>query len=630
MEAPEEPKKVRKRPDRTLRLQQRKGMTQSVVKACLLKHLASSDAEKRLELRQAIRGRVEAFSKRYRAASLGMLHLVREVLQDGSAQQLPNIFQQTFFRQLMLGTEEAKKVAPEVKDLHARRPWLLENTPRFLGDSNIYSAGAKKYITNLKNHLRINLLRVVKKLVYRAEKLLDTEQLSNDGKRLLLYKVTGWPLPSSLNSEAGPLGGEALQWAQEQRGALQLPDGVALDQEWLRKDENLPRMLRFFAFANRQLQAIRAKEFVMVPVAAVRMHHIAIDNSVLFGILKEVGDVQGSDEAFASLADAHWSSTFRVSALMGGEPREFTRLVETDGVDLCMHQMRPKTPTELFEAQQASTKRGKRQTASEPVQLQEGDRVIGLDPGKRTIFHCAELLKNGKYRSMEFSSARYQRESGMLQARRRAERWNAEVWRELQALATVSLKGAELSKLLEYMEVYSEHKDVLWSHYSKDRWARQRMRLYGGKKRSFAGFLNELAHDPDFPESPRRVVVAYGNAGFDSGGMKGKLAVPRVRAYRECASRFLTVPVDEFRTSRVHWETENVMGVVGSKADRKAVRGLLWCGSTNQTAGKFVNRDLNAAINIRKCLVLPQRPPALCRHDSLSKLSKSITKWIRC
>ena len=371
------------------------------------------------------------------------------------------------------------------------------------------------------------------------------------------------------------------------------------------------------------------KEFVMVPLAGIRMHFVSLDTSALYGLLRDIGDVQPGYEAFEELADEHWGSTFRISKLLGGGSKAFTRLMETDGVSICLHQTRPKNASELLEKHA----RNKKKKPITPVALQGGaDRVIGLDPGKRTIYHCAELLGDGTFRSLEFSSARYQRESGMVQERRRSLKWNKEVRGELRALSVVSPKGLELPKLNAYLKVYHAHKAALWTEYTRAHWARQRLRLYGGKKRSFASFFNDMVRDPVSPEVPRRVVVGYGNASFDPGNMKRKQSVPTTRAYRECASRFLTASVDEFRTSRMEWETGRTLEVVGCRTERgaKAVRGLLWCSSTNQTTGKFINRDLNAAINIRRCLVLPQRPPELCRREGLAALEKRITRWIRC
>jgi hypothetical protein len=61
---------------------------------------------------------------------------------------------------------------------------------------------------------------------------------------------------------------------------------------------------------------------------------------------------------------------------------------------------------------------------------------------------------------------------------------------------------------------------------------------------------------------------------------------------------------------------------------RAKVRGLLALVSTTSDGKKrmeFVNRDFNAAINIRRCAVLESRPPALTRENFVGATSQSGT-----
>jgi hypothetical protein len=82
--------------------------------------------------------------------------------------------------------------------------------------------------------------------------------------------------------------------------------------------------------------------------------------------------------------------------------------------------------------------------------------------------------------------------------------------------------------------------------------------------------------------------------------------VPTSRAFKECASRFDTTPVDEFRTTAL-WNGDK------EKGSGVKVRGLLWYYSTRQHTSKYINRDLNAALNILDCFLLLQRPTAMDR-----------------
>jgi hypothetical protein len=60
------------------------------------------------------------------------------------------------------------------------------------------------------------------------------------------------------------------------------------------------------------------------------------------------------------------------------------------------------------------------------------------------------------------------------------------------SLSASSPKGADLGNFTKYLKTVLEQYDTLWNEYLKPRWAHQRMRLYGGKKRVFAKFFKGL------------------------------------------------------------------------------------------------------------------------------------------
>jgi len=139
------------------------------------------------------------------------------------------------------------------------------------------------------------------------------------------------------------------------------------------------------------------------------------------------------------------------------------------------------------------------------------------------------------------------------------------------------------------------------------------------------GFINRL-------KPCENTVLAYGSAKFAPGG-KGELSVPTTRAFKEMSYRFAIRLICEYRTSKVYWKDDSVLLRVAKKNANGIlvdVRGLLWCGSTKET-NKFVNRDLNAAVNILRCAKLPKRPEMLNRALSIGgKLEPRIGKIIRC
>ena len=83
---------------------------------------------------------------------------------------------------------------------------------------------------------------------------------------------------------------------------------------------------------------------------------------------------------------------------------------------------------------------------------------------------------------------------------------------------------------------------------------------------------------------------------------------------------------DEFRTSKVHCQDDSVLELVATMSrPRVGLRGLLF----NPSLHKFVSRDLNAALNIRRILLGP-RPDILCRQGVFQRLEQEIVIRIRC
>ena len=85
--------------------------------------------------------------------------------------------------------------------------------------------------------------------------------------------------------------------------------------------------------------------------------------------------------------------------------------------------------------------------------------------------------------------------------------------------------------------------------------------------------------------------------------------------------------MDEFRTSKVDSVDDSVLQLVGQKVDgvqaRRSFRGVLW----SVTRQKFVSRDLNAALNIRRCLL--NRPTILKRASANGRLEQAIVKRVK-
>jgi hypothetical protein len=288
----------------------------------------------------------------------------------------------------------------------------------------------------------------------------------------------------------------------------------------------------------------------------------------------------------------------------------FTYNIETDGLAASVHFQQPK-----------------RKLKQSPI-YKEVDKtkvdVWACDPGRTNIFFMVRKTEDNSYDFLKLTRNQYYKESGITKAKKKSEMWQSDI--KHTDLSSFSPKGLNIINFKLFLSNYMRQWETLWQEYSSDKWSLQRMRLYGGKKRVFANFFNKMES-----KSPKKkIIVCYGASKFNPTA-KNEVAVPTSRAYKECACRFPTSLVDEFRTSKISCEdSETILQKVVRKDTGKTVRGLLWYSSTIESKNKFVNRDRNAAINILNCFTLPTRPPMLCRSKKNTKIVQKVGRTILC
>ena len=326
-----EPGRKRTRVDRSEVNKRRKVLKLITVKCALLGRLRNGpDPGPTLRVVAQIRSRVEAYSRRVVNASLALATIVKGVFRrdtDSAAPMNadlswiadvpvpPEIFTQTFFRQLLLGTSGAQQPSQAVAQCHLAHPQLLLPGNRHLGDRNIYSAGAIQYLTNLKNALRTELDDRIKVACHRLG-------LDKDAANVVRYRINGWTLPQRFGC-CLPQTRAAEDAVFVHRRMLGLSGRTQIDETWLKNDANLPSLLRYSVYLNKVYQASENRLFNLVPICNVRAHFIRIDTSVLYGVLREAGVVDRmlSFQLFEGLRDVFWFDTFDFRKIKPGGVR---------------------------------------------------------------------------------------------------------------------------------------------------------------------------------------------------------------------------------------------------------------------------------------------------------------------
>ena len=211
----------KERLDRSEKLLARRTLDLTVVKSALRRYIKHSNMFASAMV-YAITDRVRVVSRKTVDMSIGFAGWIKEQFdgfQDVVAVQLDGIFEQTFFRQFMLGVEDADLPDARILDFHERHPGLRPSAERHMGDRNLYSSASKRYLTNFKNALRTNLDNRIRGFVGRYK---DLHQLSSTESFTMLYGLCGWRLPPRTERGALPMRREVYETIQEHRRVLEL------------------------------------------------------------------------------------------------------------------------------------------------------------------------------------------------------------------------------------------------------------------------------------------------------------------------------------------------------------------------------------------------------------------------
>jgi hypothetical protein len=201
----------------------------------------------------------------------------------------------------------------------------------------------------------------------------------------------------------------------------------------------------------------------------------------------------------------------------------------------------------------------------------------------------------------------YYRRSGINAARKQSRRWleHSNVKQAFEAFRATTVKTTSSVVYRAHVAAYNANFDVLWTEKLRPRWARQKFRLYCGKRRALQKFVNSLRGD----ETP---LIAYGAATFASGG-RGERSVPVKGIRRLIRQTYPTVLVDEYNTSkmcltchvplqhvkvRARQRDESWKTVTCHDLRRCGNRGPGGCASLGCS---WKNRDGAASLNIGRC-----------------------------
>lgn len=359
--------------------------------------------------------------------------------------------------------------------------------------------------------------------------------------------------------------------------------------------------------------------FTMAPVCQVKRHHISIDSTALYCIIRRIykyfGDssptwvqtVAQMDRATFLQSRPEDAYTWRQYAWMHFysyldlKREDFGERIVTNGVSCSV----------MF-------RRTKREKVDEEVLrkfVRDAECVVAIDPGRANLITA--LFVVGGREIWRILTRRAYYDSFASQAKV-LKAWDARLQDIDQQFGDYSLRTS-VSWLREgHIGVYCTQFARLWYERGSKRRARVRLDILSRKRscldRFFQGFRTPGQPDP---------VVFYGAARLRSHGTKGELAVPVKAAYMACARKFLTVKVDEYLTTKRHsvchsdmhpvrnWREGTQEGETRRERKARDVRGLKFCTKCKL----FVNRDRDACRCILEIGRSEERPQYLRREE---------------
>lgn len=633
---------------RSLRKLCNKGSNEFVIKCGLNKNLVLDNNFKNAFVNE-IQKRTINTSKAAHSLSLLMNLFLKELInKPKNLKNIMNIdlshdiFNTTFLLQLITGTENATKPVPLAKYIHKKFGPFVKPVIRSSGDTNSLVTVASEYSKNFKVYLQENLKG--KQLAF-LRTWTEAKYLDKDRIIVLLRAINGWDLKTPIL-----LSDDENRLVTFHRKVLNLSVRDIVDKKWIKN--NYSKIIIYFSLLSRYLVKKCKKGILVAPICKIKTSFMYIDKLVLSGILK--------DSKISIPNESMYSEIFNTGKLLTQHQKDlgfrFTGTIQTDSVAIIFHFRRPDTPDkiesdrkleELKTIKKTETlveKKSRIQKEKETMNLKlledqrlrnsKNIRIIGNDPCRSTLFCGVESITDGKFRNYSLSRKQFYTEAGIFLATKKSNRWNYEyLGSELDELSKTNSRANRLDEFKEYVSVIRKHYDKFWLEASKKHHSRQRLALYSGKQSVYTKFFQSFKIEND----TRKIVVAYGDAGFASTS-KYEIAAPTTTLEKECSKWYTVVKIDEYRTTRLHYLTGDVLSKVQEqtsvltpsgtveKVSKKMTRGLLWYKSTK--ASKFIDRDLNAAKNILHCYnMYPIRPNGMSRTDP--KIKDSVIKIIK-
>lgn len=235
--------------------------------------------------------------------------------------------------------------------------------------------------------------------------------------------------------------------------------------------------------------------------------------------------------------------------------------------------------------------------------LNEEYIILGLDPGKKSL--CTIVDENKKmfqYNACERRHKTYAKFQHKIQKKIRKED-NIDMYEKF--ISDFSCRTLNNEKYYDYIKFKNSISEITKDFYNKKVHRNLRFRMYCNTKKSESQLLNAI--EKKFNKEGKKIAIGYGNWSMNS-QMKNFFSTPNQGFRKLIHSRFLTITVDEFRTSCRYYKTGEELENFEYIKNKKKVKchKLLKTTINTNPKGKnnciYIDRDRNGGKNILQCL----------------------------
>jgi hypothetical protein len=220
-------------------------------------------------------------------------------------------------------------------------------------------------------------------------------------------------------------------------------------------------------------------------------------------------------------------------------------------------------------------------------------RKIYIDPGKHNILTCLDS-KTGKI--YKYTRTQYLKDTKRPKMRLCIERFKNHM--RIPALErTIKASSKSCEDFFTYLEQRQAVADKLYERYGAEEFRRFQWYSYINKTRASDRLLNQMTKR--YGKYP---ILIIGDWGAHPNALKHNAPTPGIGMKRVLSRQFTVYSIDEFRTSKLHHQTEGItdtLRTVGADGRIKRINQILAFKGVHERLN-YINRDKNSVFNMQK------------------------------